>query len=323
VSNAVAAGVGRCLSPSSPVSISAGAALDLNGSAQTVASLSGSGIVTNSVGRTATIILSNNVSTSTFNGKISDISSGNAVNVIKSGTATTILSGANTYHGTTTVNGGALLVNGTIGPGAVIVTNSTLGGNGMISAVLFVQSGGTLAPGGSIGTLTANSSVNLQPGSTTLMEISKTPQTNDQLIVAGALTYGGTLVVTNLGGTLAAGDSFQLFSAASSSGSFTSNSLPALDPPLAWNFNPTNGILSVIQTVSVTPTNIAWVNKGTNFVLSWPADHLGWRLQAQTNALGVGLGTDWADVPNSSETNSLNVPTDLNNGSVFYRLVYP
>ena len=59
-----------------------------------------------------------------------------------------------------------------------------------------VQSGCMLAPGTSVGKLTVSNSVALQAGSTTRMEISKTPFTNDQLRATGALTYGGTLVVT-------------------------------------------------------------------------------------------------------------------------------
>jgi hypothetical protein len=57
--------------------------------------------------------------------------------------------------------------------------------------------------------------------------------------------------------------------------------------------------------------------------LSWPDDHIGWRLQVQTNDLSTGLGTNWFDVPGSTNLNSLLLPVDVNCGSVFYRLVYP
>ena len=57
------------------------------------------------------------------------------------------------------------------------------------------------------------------------------------------------------------------------------------------------------------------------FPLSWPADHIGWRLQAQTNA--YGLGTNWLDVPNSSASGQMTFPLDPSAGCVFYRLVYP
>ena len=57
--------------------------------------------------------------------------------------------------------------------------------------------------------------------------------------------------------------------------------------------------------------------------LTWPANSGIWRLQAQTNALGSGLGTNWADVPNSSATNQMQFPIDPACGAVFYRLVWP
>jgi len=51
--------------------------------------------------------------------------------------------------------------------------------------------------------------------------------------------------------------------------------------------------------------------------LSWPV--AGGRLQSQTN----GLGTNWATVPNSTTTNSMVIPINRANSSVFYRLAVP
>src|SRR5207245_10615401 len=60
--------------------------------------------------------------------------------------------------------------------------------------------------------------------------------TNDQIQVNSALTYGGSLVVSNLGpDALAAGDNFRLFPGTTYAGAFTNLSLPALGPGLAWN----------------------------------------------------------------------------------------
>ncbi len=76
-------------------------------------------------------------------------------------------------------------------------------------------------------------------------------------------------------------------------------------------------------TVSSNPTNIVFsATPNHQLTLSWPADHLGWTLQAQTNSLSVGLGTNWVNVSGSSTTNLLIVPINLTNGSVFYRLIY-
>jgi autotransporter-associated beta strand protein len=242
----------------------------------------------------------------------------------KNGAGTLTLTGTNTYTGGTTNNAGTLLVNGSIGTNAVTVAGGTLGGNGAIGGAVTVQSGGSLAPGGGLTTLTVNGGVTLQPGSTTFLEISKTSHTNDQLVAGGALNYGGTLVVTNLGGTLAVGDSFKLFRAGSFNGAFASNSLPTLNAGLGWNTAAlSGGILNVIQ---ATPTNLVWSVSGTNLTLSWPADHTGWRLLMQTNQLASGISSntnDWGTVANSSQTNRLALPINPAQPVEFYRLVYP
>jgi hypothetical protein len=60
--------------------------------------------------------------------------------------------------------------------------------------------------------------------------------------------------------------------------------------------------------------------------LSWPADHTGWRLLAQTNhlAMGISLDTnDWDTVAGSQQTNWLVVPVAFGLPVEFFRLVYP
>jgi autotransporter-associated beta strand protein len=239
---------------------------------------------------------------------------------VKNGAATEILAGANTYRGTTAVNAGALRVNGSIGTGAVTVAGgATLGGNGTINGVVTLQSGATLSPGNNaIGTLTVSNGVTLQSGSTNYFEISKASATNDQLQVSGPLVYGGSLVVSNLAGTLTGGERFQLFSATSASGNFSAL-VGSPGTNLAWQFNATNGVLAVYSTV---PTNLTASVTGGVLQLTWPADHLGWRLQAQTNDLSAGLGTNWVTLTNSAADVQFTVPLDAGNPSVFYRLIY-
>jgi hypothetical protein len=66
------------------------------------------------------------------------------------------------------------------------------------------------------------------------------------------------------------------------------------------------------------PTSLLTTISNNTFGLSWPADHIGWRLQVQTN-----LGTSWFDVPGSSATNVFAMPIGGIGASLFYRLIYP
>jgi 4-phytase/acid phosphatase len=68
------------------------------------------------------------------------------------------------------------------------------------------------------------------------------------------------------------------------------------------------------------PTNIT-VSVSTNtLTIAWPADHLGWILQAQTNGLSAG---QWFDLPGSSDGNSVAISINPANPAVFYRLRQP
>lgn len=62
---------------------------------------------------------------------------------------------------------------------------------------------------------------------------------------------------------------------------------------------------------------------GQQLQLQWPPAYLGWELQVQTNAPGIGLGTNWVVLPASAATNEMTFPIDSSQGTVFFRLVYP
>jgi len=147
----------------------------------------------------------------------------------KTGAGILTLGGANTYSGATTVNGGTLLVTGSTASGSAVsvASGATLGGTGTINGSVHINSGATLAPGaGGVGTLTVNNTVTL--GANTLMELHRTASPNADKLVrgGGALTFGGTLTVTNTGPAPVNGDVFDLFDAASFSGSFATINLP-------------------------------------------------------------------------------------------------
>ena len=180
---------------------------------------------------------------------------------------TIILSATNTYSGGTTVNGGIVFVNGVLANSAVAISSGTLGGNGMISAVVTNQSGGTLQPGlGGMDTSTLTISNNLVLAGTTLMTLDRTnSQKAAKITGISTLTQGGTLTVTNAGPALQLGDSFLLFSAASYAGSFNATNLPALTSGFGWsNSLSVNGSLTVVT--STTPAIVpgAWTNDASS-----------------------------------------------------------
>jgi autotransporter-associated beta strand protein len=241
--------------------------------------------------------------------------------LIKLGSGTLTLNGPGSLTGSTTVTAGTLIVNNTWAGDVSVANGATLGGTGSIEGAASISTGATIAPGASIGTLTVTNTVSLAAGSFTVMEINASSLACDKIAGATTITYGGTLTVLNTGGTPALGQSFQLFNASSYVGNFTATNLPSLSSGLKWNWSPATGTLSVATAVSTNPTNITAAVSGGNLNLSWPADHTGWRLQAQTNT--TGLSTNWGTVPGSTSVNSMSFPIDRANGSVFFRLVYP
>ena len=76
--------------------------------------------------------------------------------------------------------------------------------------------------------------------------------------------------------------------------------------------------------VNPNPCLLTCVKSGTNLLLSWPSDHIGWMLQVQTNV--GGLTKNWYTITNSSTNNSWTMPIDRSNPSIvswFCRLIYP
>ena len=266
--------------------------------------------------------------TGLWSGPIND---GTAVTtLVKRDAGLWVLAGSNGFSGTTTLSNGTLLVNGLIGAGGVTaLAGSTLGGNGIILGAVTNAAGSTLAPGGvpgGIGVLTISNSLTLQPGSFTAIRLNKALGAAAEVMGMTNLNYGGTLLVTNLGGSLAAGDAFKIFDATAYAGSFT-NILPAVPAAgLGWNLSTlaTDGTLRVVSTVNLTPTNMTVVNIGGGQLdFSWPADHMGWHLQMQANPLTIGLSSNWVEVAGAATTNHVIVPIASTNAAVFYRMFYP
>ena len=90
------------------VTLAAGGTFDLNGNTETIATLSGTGGVVDNTdaGTSATLTFGNG--SSAFSGSLQNSGAGSQLGLVKSGTGTLTLSGANTYTGGTTVSGGTL-----------------------------------------------------------------------------------------------------------------------------------------------------------------------------------------------------------------------
>jgi hypothetical protein len=81
-------------------------------------------------------------------------------------------------------------------------------------------------------------------------------------------------------------------------------------------------IVTLVSPVNPNPTNIVTTVANNNLYLTWPVDHTGWQLQAQTNSTSVGISSNWVNVSGSTATNQVVIPIDPANGTVFYRIIY-
>lgn len=248
-----------------------------------------------------------------FEGAINNGSGTTAIT--KVGTAKFTVSGNSIHTGPTSIESGTMQIDGSYGTSAItVLSGATLQGNGTLDGTLDVQFGATLAPGASIGVLGGSGSATL--AGTTIVELDKANGTNDMFVATAGLSYGGDLIVTNLGGTLAVGDVFKIFDSTLYSGTFNTLTLPSAIPAGAiWNLDN----LAVDGTIRVTGPTLNVVNNGTSLDFSWTGT---FKLQSQTNSLSVGLSNNWSDYPGGGSS-PVTVPVDPAAPAVFFRLSSP
>ncbi|MCF0243670.1 MAG: autotransporter-associated beta strand repeat-containing protein [Bacteroidaceae bacterium] len=203
----------------------------------------------------------------TFAGIINDWScSGSGytgtVSIVKTGSGDWRLTGNNTYKGTTTVNGGRLVVNGTnSGTGAVTVANNgTLAGTGTVSGKVTVNgvihAGDTLVNGKG---LTLASTLTL--GNNSVMNIPLAATTCNKLTFKGKVTIGTGVTLTfnngddGMSGTPVKGKEYQIFSLASGvtiDGTFANIATDVLGTGQTWDTTDlyTKGVLRVAEDAS-------------------------------------------------------------------------
>jgi len=217
----------------------------------------------------------------------------------------TVFTASNTYNGPTVIGDGLTLVlsgNGSISDSSIIffggsnpanvsldvsgrpdktltlAGGQTLAGVGTINGSLTVEAGATISPAGTnttigittgtnaTGTISAANAIVLN-GTTTLKL--NGADVNDEVQAGAGMTYGGTLNLVNISGApYAIGDSFQIFSAASYSGSFANLTPATPGPGLAWDTSQLNiGELNVVAAPSQPVVNNVMVSNG-NLVFS-------------------------------------------------------
>ena len=119
----------------------------------------------------------------------------------KMGAATLNLTGDSSgFAGTTTVAAGVLSVNGSLGGTMSVANAATLKGYGTVGSTV-IQSGATIAPGNSIGTLTVNGNFVQAAGSTYQAGVMPGSAASDRIAVTGTATIapGAVLSAVTLG----------------------------------------------------------------------------------------------------------------------------
>lgn len=277
-------------------------------------SMTGTGFVQQGVAGTSIIQAGALGLNDTFSGVMQQFAAGDVLGLTKVGTGTMTLSGANTYTGLTTVSNGTLVITTAhAGNGDFVVNdNKTLGvvnnGGSQTALLNSLTLGDTAGPMKLFFTNVASTTI---PVITVVSAVTQNGTCN--IAISNSLMNTGVYPLIKYG-SLAGAGSFVLSSVPSGVTATLTN-----DPSNLWiALN-----VSVGNNVNTNPTNMTSVVNGSNLELSWPADHIGWRLQAQTNSLSAGLGTNWVDVPNTSTVNSYTNVINAANGSVFYRMVYP
>src|SRR5262249_53016657 len=123
-----------------PITINSSGLLKLNNFSEKYGPLTGTGKVVTADPPTMTVAFDD--LTATFEGEIS----GPGI-VVKDGTGTWVLTGANTYEGGTVVAGGTLLVDGSLTGPVTVDAGATLGGTGTTGPVT-LGAGAAINPGG-------------------------------------------------------------------------------------------------------------------------------------------------------------------------------
>lgn len=184
------------------VAIGASGTLDLNGFSEAINGLSGAGTVDNTAAGTATLTVGT-VAGGNFSGTIKN--TGGALSLVKTGNTDVILSGTNTYSGTTTINQNRLFITNSAALSANTAVTVNNGG------ALVLNAGGTPTYAQSI-TLNSGSNLSMRSAATLsnvtlatsgIVTFNQDDSATQALTLNSATALGGELVVQVGGGSAA------------------------------------------------------------------------------------------------------------------------
>ncbi len=245
----------------------------------------------------------------------------------KVGNGTMTLSGSNTYTGTTSVSGGALIINGFQPQSPVSISSATLDGTGTVGNISAL--GGAISPGASPGILTCS---NVDFGSSFtkfVVELNgPSPGTGyDQLAVRGSNNLHGATLDISIGGGLIPTPG-QTFTILRNDGGFPlTGTFGGLPEGTVTNVNGVSLAISyvggsghdvVLTQVSGLPALTVKLTATNTVLISWPSPFTGFVLQQNT-----GLGTtNWVTPSETVNDNGTNRFIIVNppSGNRFYRL---